>query len=346
MQRDLKIGLSLAVLLIGVVGALFFRKDESQERDLPELKTAWEIDQQILHRKGNHVPYLAQAPNPHNSSDTVAQSTEKPSVIEPIVELASTESLTGSTNLSQDVNPTDERDVLPPTQKDQYLNDLNFTSEVNVATVNTPIPQTDDSPIEPPHSRSTSARIATVEAERTDTLSRRWTNAQNQEEVAVPGNLAWKTSASSANNSSAGSKLDSIPIPSASDDLIDAVPPSPKATRKLKPIPITENGKFNSPARTPFTLVPATGKRSETDRMNSTDELLRNRSERGSSPNPNGQRTSAAGSVYEVQAGDTLERIAYRHYGRRDMVDAILSENQDVITDRNFISIGMKLRLP
>lgn len=56
MPRDLKVGFALGVLLVGVVGALFFRRDPLASTAPPALQTAEEIDKQVAEQpKG---PYM------------------------------------------------------------------------------------------------------------------------------------------------------------------------------------------------------------------------------------------------------------------------------------------------
>jgi hypothetical protein len=55
MPRDLKVGFALGVLLVGVVGALFFRRDTSHSAP-PALENAAEIDQQIAAKSNG--PYM------------------------------------------------------------------------------------------------------------------------------------------------------------------------------------------------------------------------------------------------------------------------------------------------
>ncbi len=56
MQRDLKVGLSLAVLVLGVVGAFLFRREQAADTHKPTLKTAKKIDQRIA--EGPRTPYM------------------------------------------------------------------------------------------------------------------------------------------------------------------------------------------------------------------------------------------------------------------------------------------------
>jgi hypothetical protein len=57
MQRDMKIGLALGLALVGIVGALFFRRDPEVKKDVPPpLKSADELDRQIAER--DRPPYI------------------------------------------------------------------------------------------------------------------------------------------------------------------------------------------------------------------------------------------------------------------------------------------------
>lgn len=56
MQRDLKVGLSLGVLVLGVVGALLFRREHVSDTPAPTLKTARKIDERIA--EGPRTPYM------------------------------------------------------------------------------------------------------------------------------------------------------------------------------------------------------------------------------------------------------------------------------------------------
>lgn len=56
MHFDKKIGLALGVLLVGIVGALFFRNEGSPHADIPRLADPNKIDEQIADR--SLIPYL------------------------------------------------------------------------------------------------------------------------------------------------------------------------------------------------------------------------------------------------------------------------------------------------
>ena len=58
MERDKKVGLSLGIMLIGIVGALFFRNDARLPTEAPELRDAGAINERISQR--DNAPYLVE----------------------------------------------------------------------------------------------------------------------------------------------------------------------------------------------------------------------------------------------------------------------------------------------
>ena len=56
MQQDQRIGLALAVLLIGACGAFFFRNETHERSQTPQLKNAQKLDDRIAQK--THHPYL------------------------------------------------------------------------------------------------------------------------------------------------------------------------------------------------------------------------------------------------------------------------------------------------
>lgn len=87
MQRDMKVGMALGVALVGIVGALFFRRDPApQDPPPPPLQGADELDKQISEKP--KAPYIqgldefaepAPAPPPQTS---VAKPTTRPGAYE------------------------------------------------------------------------------------------------------------------------------------------------------------------------------------------------------------------------------------------------------------------------
>lgn len=57
MEQDTRIGLAMGILLIGVVGALFFRNEQTPDRTVPELADTESLDAQIAERP--IAPYLS-----------------------------------------------------------------------------------------------------------------------------------------------------------------------------------------------------------------------------------------------------------------------------------------------
>ena len=50
--------------------------------------------------------------------------------------------------------------------------------------------------------------------------------------------------------------------------------------------------------------------------------------------------------IYEVQGGDSLSKIAKRHYGDPMKYMEIFNANKDILKDPNMIHPGQKLRIP
>lgn len=81
MHRDLKLGLALAVLLIGSTTAFFFRNDADHDAGLPQLKHAEELDRAVAAREV--APYLApvQATPAANDESPVTSPWTKPAFL-------------------------------------------------------------------------------------------------------------------------------------------------------------------------------------------------------------------------------------------------------------------------
>ena len=63
----------------------------------------------------------------------------------------------------------------------------------------------------------------------------------------------------------------------------------------------------------------------------------------GSSTAPS---THSAATTYVIVKGDTLSKIAKRHYGDADQWRKIFEANKDVIEDPDLIYPGQSIRLP
>jgi nucleoid-associated protein YgaU len=49
---------------------------------------------------------------------------------------------------------------------------------------------------------------------------------------------------------------------------------------------------------------------------------------------------------HEVQAGDTLSKIAKKYYGDASLYMQIFEANTDILKDPNLIKVGQKLKIP
>ena len=64
------------------------------------------------------------------------------------------------------------------------------------------------------------------------------------------------------------------------------------------------------------------------------------------SPIPTPSGTTGQSQTYEVVAGDSLSKIAKRHYGDANKWPRIYEANRDLIKDPNLIFPGQKIRIP
>jgi len=51
-------------------------------------------------------------------------------------------------------------------------------------------------------------------------------------------------------------------------------------------------------------------------------------------------------NIYEVQPGDSLSKIAKRHYGNANAWNKIFEANKDILNDPDKIFPGQKLKIP
>ena len=49
---------------------------------------------------------------------------------------------------------------------------------------------------------------------------------------------------------------------------------------------------------------------------------------------------------HEVEAGESLSKIAVKYYGDASLYTKIFEANKDVLKDPNMIRVGQKLRIP
>ena len=60
----------------------------------------------------------------------------------------------------------------------------------------------------------------------------------------------------------------------------------------------------------------------------------------------NGESLAGDDEFYVIQKGDTLWKIAEKHYGNGSKYTAIVAANKEVIKDADKIFPGQKIRLP
>ncbi len=49
---------------------------------------------------------------------------------------------------------------------------------------------------------------------------------------------------------------------------------------------------------------------------------------------------------HEVEAGESLSKIAVKYYGDASLYTKIFEANKDVLKDPNMVRVGQKLRIP
>lgn len=75
MHGDKKVGLALAILLVGTVSALFFRNEPEPALAPPQLKDPAALDEEIAQKQHN-IPYLQDAETAENSAGQTPKTTE------------------------------------------------------------------------------------------------------------------------------------------------------------------------------------------------------------------------------------------------------------------------------
>jgi LysM repeat protein len=116
MHRDLKLGLALAVLLIGSTTAFFFRNDADLNAGLPQLKHAEELDRAVAAREV--APYL---PSAVAEAKTDVASTASPWA-KPAFLGGSMTSLVGSTAITPDPIQIVMEEELTPARSAESVN--------------------------------------------------------------------------------------------------------------------------------------------------------------------------------------------------------------------------------
>ena len=379
MQRDLKIGISLCVLMFGVVGAFMFRREQPAPKSQTlQLKTARQLDQKIAQR--SRTPYMTgmtgEIEHDEDEDDSFAdpQDGSRPAHLLPPNHLLeeedgilaphsdaghrghrTRESAPGTTRprnggvprvVAEGVTPGLQTHTIQPgdtlsSLAGKYLGSQNRFQEIFDHNRNVLT-----SPDRLPEGVVLSIPAATPETRRTTTVSR--TQSPVTHEVLRPTG-----------------DLDSIE-PISPDDAGDAeyprsvsiesdganVPEPPLPGNHSEPGSETKSGetkasdlkrKFIAPSRLPFSHSAArtSASRKATDSKSDGTKI----STDIQAPDP-AHEDSGVKQTYVVRKGDSLERISQKIYGNSRRATDIYNANRSKLARPDAVREGLELELP
>ena len=104
--------------------------------------------------------------------------------------------------------------------------------------------------------------------------------------------------------------------------------------------PAAEPVKTETPAESAQVETPAEPAKAEAVTEPAKAEAPAEQTAKPAPPDPTGS------TVYEVRSGDTLGKIARKHYGSARYSNVIFKANSDILKDPNVLRPGMKLIIP
>ena len=344
MPRDLKIGLALGILLLGVVGAFFFRKESV--RPQPRLLTAEQLDEQIASKSA--IPYLQK---PEFEADE-AEVASRPALRQTPPQFEVPDFLRQDDAAVQEAQLTRNVPAPDPIQA-TAVHETSLTNERPAPAVSSAT------------SEAAKGRTHVIRAGDTLTgLAARYLGNQGRYEEIYSANRNVLTD---PNRLPVGTEiripdsLDSAGLPSAdrlalraSDKPSADAPTKPAvtavSTSSLTPTDATlskpatdsapkpvEKKRFVPSGRVPFVRQPQ-AKLESADREKTGGQAAASAAE--ASESPRGRR------MYEVKSGDTLARIAVRVYGRASRARDIYEANRDKLSSPNAVREGLQIVLP
>lgn len=371
MQRDLKVGLSLGVLVLGVVGALLFRKEHASEAPKPTLKTARKIDERIAERP--RTPYMTGDVEFDQDDSTDPQAKDDQ---------------TADGRPAHTVPPdwlNDDEDPFQVTRNDKGRFDFRHGADV------------DDSSIEPvqPNLRATHREAATSQAgmqthviqsgDSLSLLAERYLGSQGRFQEIYDANrdvltdvnrlplgativipATTKTSQKRATETNARatmshpekvrgtitdiSTFEPLAPPPATGTAAEEERPQggleQKTTETVSAPKTREAKKFVTPTRLPFA----------NQNHSTVSNPLRNKPidpegeefapAKSTTKGDEGDGSAAEARHYQVRKGDSLEKIATKIYGNPKRAADIFAANRSLLTSPNAVREGQELVLP
>lgn len=371
MQRDLKVGLSLGVLVLGVVGALLFRKEQASETPKPTLKSARKIDERIAERP--RTPYMTgdvefeqdDSTNPDSKDEQAAEG--RPAHTVPPDWL------------------NEDEDPFQVTRNNQGRFDFRHGADIDDTSIKPVRPNSSATPRE---SANIQPGVQTHVIQSGDSLSllaERYLGSQGRFQeiydanrdvltdanrlplgatIVIPSTskTSYKAQAETTARAAVSqpeklrgtitdiSTIEPIAPPPATGTKVESEQPNPgneQKTTETAPAPKTrEAKKFVTPSRLPF--------------ANHNHTAVSNPS-RSKPLDPEGEEFAPAKSTtkgdegngaavdtrhYQVRKGDSLEKIATKFYGNPKRAADIFAANRTLLTSPNAVREGQELVLP
>ncbi|MFO1022537.1 MAG: hypothetical protein U0903_17840 [Planctomycetales bacterium] len=342
MQRDLKIGLSLAVLLLGVVGALFFRRDDAEVSGLPELQNQEQWNRQIAEKTRSPYLHVDSASSPRSKpaphATRPAGSPQWQAEDSPLVETQPAGTSQPRYAPAARYQPVTDAEVSPGRQADDPAefrrppapqSPVRRTSPV-IDSQKLPPGEVDAEETETPRVKKSLENSRMTAPQRSPQAA-----LEASEEIApkatIPQENAKPAPKTSVPYKAGGTPTDGKTLSSSSEPRRPMI--SPSAAPQTSP-----PGMFIPPKRVPFAMTPPVTPRRG---LKPLDE------EPADAPESDvAQAQKSQQRVYRIRQRDSLERIAEREYGDRRRATEIYEANRDTLESPHKLREGDDLVLP
>lgn len=370
MQRDLKVGLSLGVLVLGIVGALLFRREQLSDAPKATLKSARKIDERIA--EGPRTPYM---------TGEVEFDQEEPNAA------TATEGETGG-RPAHTVPPSwlnDEEDPFKVTRNDKGQFDFPHQAKRGGSAFDAVQPLSPSTGREVAGNVQTAAQTHVIQSgDSLSLLAERYLGSQGRYQeiydanqgvltdinrlplgatIVIPSNTndvkTAKKPASSPTARTAMGQPEKVRSQITDVSTIEPLAPPTEETLKGNQAAVGteksaadtaaaakphETKKFVTPTRTPF------ASRAHTPAANSSRKVLDPEDEDlvEKKPGSASESTQSAGEPrhYQVRKGDSLEKISTKVYGNGKRAADIFAANRQLLTSPDAVREGQELVLP